>query len=81
MEIEAFYECNWHVNRRKLANAIKAAGAGFVGLVGVQSNQYLRALDLGRRFGAERIPVVIGGFHVSGTLAMLPEPRANCRKP
>ena len=45
---------------------------GLVGLVGVQSNQYPRALDIARPLRAAGIPVVIGGFHVSGVLAMLP---------
>ena len=44
---------------------------GCVGLIGVQSNQYPRALDIARPFRAAGIPVVIGGFHVSGCLAML----------
>ena len=43
-----------------------------VGLVGVQSNQYPHALDLARKFRALGLQVCIGGFHVSGTLAMLP---------
>jgi radical SAM superfamily enzyme YgiQ (UPF0313 family) len=47
-------------------------GFGLVGLVGVQSNQYPRALDLARPLRQVGIPVVIGGFHVSGVLAMLP---------
>jgi hypothetical protein len=42
-------------------------------MIGVQSNQFPRALDLARRFRAAGIPVAIGGFHVSGCLAMLPE--------
>ena len=46
----------------------------FVGLVGVQTNQYPRALDIARRLRAENIPVCIGGFHVSGVLAMLKQP-------
>src|SRR5215468_906974 len=50
-----------------------AAGSGFIGLVGVQSNQFPRALDLARQFRAADIPVVIGGFHPSGCIAMLPE--------
>jgi radical SAM superfamily enzyme YgiQ (UPF0313 family) len=45
-------------------------GFGFVGLVGVQSNQYPRALDIARPLRAAAIPVIIGGFHVSGMLAM-----------
>src|SRR5262249_32636274 len=55
-------------------------GLGFVGLVGVQSNQYPRALEIGRQFRKLGIPVVIGGFHVSGTLAMLPEVMPELRR-
>src|SRR5215468_6968996 len=50
-----------------------AAGSGFVGLVGVQSNQFPRALDLAREVRAAGIPVVIGGFHPSGCISMLSE--------
>jgi hypothetical protein len=46
---------------------------GMVGLVGVQSNQFPRALDIARPLRAAGIPVCIGGFHVSGCLAMLPQ--------
>ena len=45
-----------------------------VGMVGVQSNQYPRGLDLAKQFRADGIPVMIGGFHVSGVLAMNGEP-------
>ncbi len=41
-----------------------------VALVGVQSNQYPRAAELARRFRAAGLQVLIGGFHVSGTLAL-----------
>ena len=44
---------------------------GCVALVGVQSNQYPRALDIARPFRAAGIAVVMGGFHVSGCLSML----------
>lgn len=40
-------------------------------LVGVQSNQYPRALDLASKFLPHGISVVMGGFHVSGMLAMI----------
>ena len=42
-----------------------------VGLVGVQTNQFPRALDLARQFRAARIDVIMGGFHTSGTINML----------
>jgi radical SAM superfamily enzyme YgiQ (UPF0313 family) len=51
----------------------QSGGFGFVGLVGVQSNQFPRAIDIARPLRAAGIPVIIGGFHVSGCLAMLPE--------
>ena len=73
IEIEAYDECNTIIDVAGAIRRIKAAGGGFVGLVGVQSNQFPRAVDLGRRFRAAGLPVVIGGFHVSGCLAMLPE--------
>jgi hypothetical protein len=44
---------------------------GIVMLVGVQSNQYPRALDIARPLRKAGIQVAIGGFHVSGCLSML----------
>ena len=73
IEIEAYDECNSVIDVRSAAQRIKTAGAGFVGLVGVQSNQFPRALDLARECRAAGVPVVIGGFHVSGCISMLPE--------
>ena len=73
-------ECNTVIDVRRTIKAIKDAGAGFVGLVGVQSNQFPRALDLARQFRAAGIPVVIGGFHVSGCIAMLPDMPADLKE-
>src|SRR5213594_617279 len=42
-------------------------------LVGVQTNQFPRALDLARSFRAAGIDVIMGGFHTSGTINMLGE--------
>lgn len=55
-------------------------GLGLVGLVGVQSNQFPRALDIARPFRAAGIQVVLGGFHVSGALAMIPETTPEIRQ-
>jgi|WetSurMetagenome_2_1015567.scaffolds.fasta_scaffold68378_1 radical SAM superfamily enzyme YgiQ (UPF0313 family) len=41
-----------------------------VALAGVQSNQFPRAADLARKFRVGGLQVLIGGFHVSGTLAL-----------
>ena len=80
IEVEAYDECNTVISVKKTIRAIRAAGAGFVGLVGVQSNQFPRALDLARQFRAANIPVVLGGFHVSGCLSMLPELPADLKE-
>jgi len=73
IEIDPYDEMNTVIPVNRIVREIHAAGGGFVGLVGVQSNQYPRALDLGRAFRAAGIPVVMGGFHVSGCLSMLKE--------
>lgn len=71
LEIHAFDESNTVIYTDRIANLIENAGAGTVMLVGVQSNQFPRALDIARPLRAKDIPVAIGGFHVSGTMAML----------
>jgi radical SAM superfamily enzyme YgiQ (UPF0313 family) len=43
-----------------------------VALAGVQSNQFPRAADLARKFREGGVQVLIGGFHVSGLLALSP---------
>ena len=73
IEVKSCDECNTVIDVGAIARRIRDAGAGFVGLVGVQSNQFPRALDLARRFRAAGATVVIGGFHVSGCISMLPE--------
>jgi Radical SAM superfamily len=70
--VDAYDETNTRIRPERITRDIARAGAGMVGLVGVQSNQFSRAMDLARRFRARGIDVAIGGFHVSGTLAMLP---------
>ncbi|MGH7412380.1 MAG: B12-binding domain-containing radical SAM protein [Candidatus Methylomirabilis sp.] len=42
-------------------------------LVGVQTNQFPRALVLGKQFRSYGIDVMMGGFHTSGTINMLSE--------
>ena len=59
-----------------IINKLKG-GKGIVFLVGVQSNQFPRAVDLARDFLAADIPVVVGGFHVSGCMSMLKETPAD----
>ena len=72
IDIEVIDETNTRVNVRKLLRRLARAGNfGMVGLVGVQSNQYPRALDIARPFRAAGIPVALGGFHAAGCISML----------
>jgi len=73
IDISAVDETNTRIRTNAIIDQFKRHdGFGMVGLVGVQSNQFPRALDIARPLRAAGIPVVIGGFHVSGCLAMLP---------
>lgn len=67
-------ETNKRVKVNKYVRQIhRDGGHGLIALVGVQSNQFPRALELARQFRAAGMNVCIGGFHVSGCLSMLPE--------
>jgi radical SAM superfamily enzyme YgiQ (UPF0313 family) len=74
IEIEAYDECNTVIDIPAISKRILSAPGGLVALVGVQSNQFPRAVDIGRQFRAHGVMVAVGGFHVSGCIAMLPEP-------
>jgi radical SAM superfamily enzyme YgiQ (UPF0313 family) len=71
LQMHALDETNTQIRPEKLAHLIEAADMGMVMLVGVQSNQFPRALDIARPLRARGIQVGIGGFHVSGTISML----------
>lgn len=80
ISIEAIDETNRRVRVDDLIRSITAADAGMVMLVGVQSNQFPRSVDLAKQFRRRGIAVAVGGFHVSGTLAMLPEQDSSVRQ-
>jgi hypothetical protein len=72
IDIEVIDETNRRVDIPALLALFASRGNfGLVGLVGVQSNQYPRALDIARPLRAAGVQVAIGGFHVSGCLSML----------
>jgi len=71
LDIHAFDESNTVIHTDRISSLVKLAQDGMVMLVGVQSNQFPRALDLARPLREKGIKVAIGGFHVSGTMAML----------
>ena len=57
---------------RIVADIKRSGGRALICLVGVQSNQFPRAVDLARQFIKAGLPVALGGFHVSGCISMLP---------
>ncbi len=71
LAIHTYDETNTRIRPETLAAMIEEAGGGVVMLVGVQSNQFPRALDIARPLRARGINVILGGFHVSGTISML----------
>ena len=81
IRISVHDETNLRIDPDKIIQAFDAAGGkGLVALVGVQSNQFPRAMDLARPLREAGIPVCIGGFHAAGSLAMLPEPPPELRE-
>jgi hypothetical protein len=72
IDIEAYDETNARIDIASIVARFRAQNNfGLVALVGVQSNQYPRALDIARPLREAGIAVAIGGFHVSGCLSML----------
>lgn len=56
IDIDAIDETNWKVGVEDLTRSIEAADAGMVMLVGVQSNQFPRSLDLAKAVSPPRNP-------------------------
>ncbi len=71
LEIHAFDETNTVIRTKRIIDLVHRGDDGMVMLVGVQSNQFPRALDLAKPLREKGIKVAIGGFHISGTTAML----------
>lgn len=71
-DVHIIDEINARVSVPGIIRHVSANGGRcFIGLVGVQSNQFPRAFDLAKQFRAAGLQVCIGGFHVSGCLSML----------
>jgi hypothetical protein len=70
--VSAIDETNTRVPIRSIIKRFRRNQCfGLVGPVGVQSNEFPRAMDIAGPLRGAGISVVIGGFHVSGCLAML----------
>lgn len=67
-------ETNTRIRPERIIRDIRRSGGrALIGLIGVQTNQFPRAVDLAKPFLEAGLPVCIGGFHVSGCMSMLPE--------
>ena len=74
IEVDAYDEMKGRIPIEQIVRRIRQPGhKGLVCLVGVQSNQIPRAMVIARQFRAKGVAVAIGGFHVSGCVAMLKE--------
>lgn len=72
--LTAIDEINRAVKPKKLIRQImQDGGKAVICLVGVQSNQFPRAVDLAQPFLGAELPVILGGFHTAGCLSMLDE--------
>jgi radical SAM superfamily enzyme len=72
IDVEVMDEINTRIDIPALIKRFERNGGfGLIALIGVQSNQYPRALDIARPLRDAGLAVAIGGFHVSGCLSML----------
>ncbi|HEX9263769.1 MAG TPA: radical SAM protein [Candidatus Binatia bacterium] len=72
IEVTTFDETAEKVPTAQIVRWSKIPGTKLlVCLVGVQTNQFPRALDMARIFKAAGITIIMGGFHTSGTINML----------
>jgi radical SAM superfamily enzyme YgiQ (UPF0313 family) len=80
VRVEVIDEIVSRVDPAALARRFRRNGTKVVvGLVGVQTNQVPRAQDLARQFRSENVDVIVGGFHVSGAMAMSPTTPPECQ--
>src|SRR5690242_17660534 len=63
IRLQSFDETNQRVRPARIIRRIRREGGGaLVAMVGVQSNQFPRAVDLARPFLDAGVPVCVGGF-------------------
>jgi radical SAM superfamily enzyme YgiQ (UPF0313 family) len=71
LDIHAWDETNRRIRPDRVARLVDSGDGGLVMLIGVQSNQFPRSLDLAQALIDRGLKVAIGGFHVSGVISML----------
>jgi radical SAM superfamily enzyme YgiQ (UPF0313 family) len=73
--VDAFDDTVQRIPIRRLAKINRRSDTTVVvGFVGVQTNQFTRASDLALELREKGVQVMIGGFHVSGMLALFEKP-------
>src|SRR3974390_3811935 len=81
LRLHTYDETNRRVKPAQIVRMIRRQGGrALIGLVGVQSNQFPRAVDLARPFLAAGLPGCIGGFPPFRCLA-LPSETPACISP
>ncbi|WP_413205273.1 B12-binding domain-containing radical SAM protein [Rhodospirillum sp. A1_3_36] len=73
IEFQMIDEFSQVIRPAKLAKWLGQFDRAAVFLTNVQTSQFPRALDIARQFTDLGFPSIIGGFHVSGTMAMVPD--------
>jgi hypothetical protein len=80
VELESYDEMVEHIPIGSLARRNRGNTKVVAALVGVQSNQFVRASDLAKSLSSQGIKTLIGGFHVSGVISMFGEPTKEIRE-
>jgi radical SAM superfamily enzyme YgiQ (UPF0313 family) len=76
VEVELVDEAVSRIPFRRIRRVHRRADTrAVVALVGVQTNQFCRAADIARELRREEVTVLLGGFHVSGVLALFRDVR------
>lgn len=70
VEIRSMDEDNTRIRTQQLVRELRD-GQGLVILVGVQSSQFSRAMDIALALRVAGVQVCMGGFHVSGSISTL----------
>jgi len=74
VSVEIFDDIVDDIPYRKIARMNSGNRMVIVALVGVQSNQFVRASDIAKKLNALNVITIIGGFHISGVLALFDAP-------
>ncbi len=74
IKVEVYDEIVDAIPFRRLAGKNRGRRMVVAAVVGVQSNQFARASDIALRLSSLGVKTLVGGFHVSGILAMFKEP-------